>query len=316
MATQRQIELAFLNSIRSINDGVQYSSLRDAIRRGDYQAVLAAVDVEDAAFDPLRLALTETYAEGGVNAITGQRWPVPVRWNSATPQAEYYARTVVGGHITVITNDMRDAVRWTVGDGLAFGRSKDRIALDIAGRIGASGRREGGMIGLNRPQAEWVASMRRSLETDPATAMRFKGWDRRFNKLVNSGNPLTADQIDRITGVYTNKLLLSRGRTIARTERGLAINMGRMEGWRQALVKTGIPDRAVIKEWWHTGRSMIDRVTHQAANGQKVRGLNALFNVGGVFMTCPHDPAAPVGEVVNCECQVKIALDKNWRQYG
>ena len=316
MASETQIQRAFLASIRSITNNVQYSAMRDAIRRGDYDAVIMAVDVDDAAFDNLRGLLTQTYAEGGVNAITGERWPVTVRWNSATPQAEDYARRVVGDHITRITTDMRDAIRWTVGDGIAFGRSKDRIALDIAGRIGASGRREGGMIGLNRMQSEWVASMRRSLETDPVTAMRFKGWDRRFNKLVNSGQPLTAEQIDRITGVYTNKLLLSRGRTIARTERGLAINMGRMEGWRQALVKTGIPDRAVIKEWWHTGRSMIDRVTHQAANGQKVRGLNSLFNVGGVFMTCPHDPAAPVGEVVNCECQVKIALDKNWRAYG
>ena len=316
MASETQIQRAFLASIRSITNNVQYSAMRDAIRRGDYDAVIRAVDVDDAAFDNLRGLLTQTYAEGGVNAITGKRWPVTVRWNSATPQAEDYARRVVGDHITRVTTDMRDAIRWTVGDGLAFGRSKDRIALDIAGRIGASGRREGGMIGLNRNQAEWVSSMRRSLETDPATAMRFKGWDRRFNKLVNSGQPLTAAQIDRITGVYTNKLLLSRGRTIARTERGLAVNMGRMEGWRQALVKTGIPDYAVIKEWWHTGRSSVDRVTHQAANGDTVRGLNSLFNVGGVMMTAPHDPTAQAKDVINCECEVRIRLDKNWRAYG
>lgn len=310
MATNRQIQLAFLKSIQEINDGVQYSELRDAIRRGDYDTVLQSVDIDEAAFDPLRLALTETYAEGGVNAITGQRWPVPVRWNSATPQAEYYARNVVGGHITVITNDMRDAVRWTVGDGLAFGRSRDRIALDIAGRIGASGRREGGMIGLNSPQAEWVASMRRSLETDPATAMRFKGWDRRFNKLVNSGQPLTAAQIDRITGVYTNKLLLSRGRTIARTERGLAVNMGRMEGWRQALDKTGIPESEVEKEWRHDGNSLHDRLTHLSISGTKVIGLSTPFSVDGELMQYPHDPAASAKNVINCLCEVRIGLKR------
>ena len=316
MATQNQIQAAFLNSIRSVSDGVQYTALRDAIRVGDYGAALAAIDVEDAAFEPLRAALTETYAQGGVDAITGQRWPTTVRWNSATPQAETYARTTVGEHITVITTDMRDAIRWTVGDGLALGRSRDRIALDIAGRIGASGKREGGMIGLNRNQAAWVANMRRSLETNPETAMRFKGWDKRFTSLVTSGKPLTAAQIDRITGVYTNKLLLSRGRTIARTERGLALNMGAMEGWRQALAKTGISDLAVIKEWIHTGRSAVDRITHQAANGQKVRGLNTMFDIGGVLMLMPHDPNAMAKDVINCECLVKISLDKNWRQYG
>ena len=316
MATEKQIQTAFLNSIRNITDGVKYSELRDALRSGDYFAALNAIDIDDAAFDPLRVALTQTYAEGGINAVTGQKWPVPVRWNSATPQAETYARDIVGGKITRITEGMQAAIQQTIGDGIAFGRSRDRIALDIAGRIGVNGKREGGMIGLNSNQSKWLSNMRQSLETDPASAKRFKGWDRRFNKVVDAGKPLTAQQIDRITQNYTNKLLLSRGRTIARTERGLAINAGRMEGWRQALAKTGLPDQAVIKEWWHTGRSLIDRVTHMSANGQKVRGLNTPFNIGGVMMQFPHDPAAMAKDVINCECEVKLYLDKNWRAYG
>lgn len=48
MATQNQIQVAFLASIRSITDGVQYSALRDAIRRGDYAAVLGLTRSEGA----------------------------------------------------------------------------------------------------------------------------------------------------------------------------------------------------------------------------------------------------------------------------
>ena len=316
MATDTQIQKAFLRAIQGIVDATQYSRLREAIAAGDYAAALAAIDFDQAAFDEMRGLILETYAQGGVSAITGQKWPVAVRWNSATPQSERFAREVVGEHITRITADARDAIRWTIGDGLAFGRSTNRIALDIAGRIGASGRREGGMIGLNRMQAEWVASMRRSLETDPQSATRFKGWDNRYNKLIASDKPLTKDQIDRITQSYTNKLLLSRGRTIARTERGLAINMGRMEGYRQAAAKAGIPESALIKEWLHLGVNQVDRLSHLANNGVKVRGLNTPFQVSGLVCQYPHDPVLPAGEVISCGCQVKVTLPKNWRSYG
>lgn len=312
MPTQNKIQAAFLNSIRTITDGVQYSQLRDAIRRGDYQAVLGAIDVDEAAFDPLRLALTQTYAEGGVNAITGQRWPVPVRWNSVTPEAEFYARNIIGGHITIITNDMKEAVRWTMGDGIALGRSNNKIALDIVGRMGKSGRREGGIVGLNRPQAQWVANARRELEAgDYAAWNRRTLKDKRFK--FSTDKPPTPEQIDRAVQSYSNRMLLSRGLTIARTERGAAVNRGMMEGYRQASMKTGIPLTAFKKTWIHTGAHRYERMAHLLANGETVQGLNTPFIIGGTFMQCPHDVGAPASEVINCSCRFKVSIPKGWR---
>lgn len=310
MATEQQLHREFMRAIRDIQDGVKYNALRDAIARGDYLSAIAAVDIDDAAFDGLRAMIMQTYAEGGVNAITGTRWPVNTRWNSATAESEYFARNVVGADITKITDDMRDAVRWMMGDGIALGRSNNRIALDIVGRVGVSGRREGGIVGLNEGRAKWVADYRKKLEQGLGVDNRLVTASER--KLIERGN-LTQRQIDRMVQSYANRQLLSRGNTIARTERGLALNMGAMEGWRQGAEKSGIPLWAMVKEWRHEGFNRVDRMTHVAANGDKVQGLYTPFNVGGYSCQYPHDPSLPASEVVNCGCRVKVTVPRNWR---
>lgn len=312
MATEAQLQAAFRRGVRDTVDNAHFSALKDAIGRGDYQAALNAVDIDDAAFDDLRRLILETYAQGGIDAQTGTRWPVPVRWNSATPEAEAFARNVVGQNITLITSDMRDAVRWTMGDGIAFGRSSNRIALDIVGRVGASGRREGGIVGLNQQQAQWVANARRYLESGDYAAWERMGLrDKRFR--FSADKPPTAAQIERAVQYYSNRMLRSRGLTIARTERGLAVNMGAYEGYRQAAARSGIPLTALEKEWLHNGMHVHERLTHVAAHHQKVRGLDTPFQVGGYRPLYPHDPALPASEVINCDCRFKVRVPKNWR---
>lgn len=309
MASERQIENAFIKGVRSITDAIKVTRLREAIDAHDYNAVLDIVDIDDAAFDEMRGLIMQTYAEAGTTEISKQRFPVPVRWNSANPRVEEFARNQIGGDITNITESMRQAVRETVADGYAFGRSPNKVALDIAGRVDASGTRKGGIVGLNAQQAQWVANMRRALEEGPSSALRYGLRDRRFDALLRRSEALTQEQIDRITRQYSNKLLLSRGKAIAVTERGLAVNGGLIEAWRQAAERVGFDVDRLVKEWRHTGRAVEDRPGHLRANGQKVTGLNTNFTVNGVPMIHPHDPNAPASEVVNCRCEVKI----KWR---
>lgn len=314
MASEAQIKAAYLRAIRSIVDGSQFVKLRDAISSGNYEAAISAVDIDDAAFDEFRALLIETYAQSGVNEVTGQKWPVSVRYNSASPYAERYAREVVGQHITYITEEMRNSVRWTIGDGVAFGRSFNRIALDIVGRIGPAGNRVGGIVGLNQQQSEWVANMRRYIQDGNIAAVKsMTRRDKRYDAMIERGG-LTDAQIDKIVGRYSDRLLLSRGLTIARTERMLAVNQGRIDAWRQAADKVGIQHSALVKKWRHTGRAVMDRITHQLANGQTVQGLDTPFNIGGFLMQYPHDPAAPASQCINCMCEVDIKLPKGFRR--
>lgn len=313
MPTEAAIAKAFRNGVSLIADDAQVAALGDAIRRGDYASALAAVDIDDAAFDELRAMIVETYGQGGVNAQTGVRWPVNVRWNSATPEAEYFARNVVGRNITWITEDMRSAVRWTMGDGIALGRSNNRIALDIVGRVGASGRREGGIVGLNQKQAQWVADYRRKLEQGaPINNKLLTAAER---KLIERGD-LSPAQIDRLVQSYSNRVLLSRGKTIARTERGLAINMGTMEGYRQGAEKAGIPLAALRKSWVHQGSHVHERWHHVALSNAPARSFTEPFYSNGFACQMPHDPALPASEVVNCDCRVRVSVPRNWRSYG
>lgn len=315
MATEAQLQKAFQNGARLIADQAAVGRLKDALRRGDLTAAMSAVNVDEAAWDELRVLLVQTYAEGGVSEVSGMATADRPRWNSASPRAEEYARNVIGGHITRITNDAREAVRWTIGDSVAFGRSVDRTALDIVGRVGPSGR-TGGIVGLNRQQAEWVANMRRWLAEDPARALAYSKRDRRFDATIRKaidGKTLTASQIDQITARYSDNLLRVRGLTIARTERGSAINAGRYEAWMQAAERAGMPLQAIWKEWRHSSRMMEPRLSHIAANGDRVQGLETPFNIGGVMAQYPHHPGLPASEVINCGCTVRYGINRRWR---
>lgn len=306
MTTETRIDNAFRASIRSVTDEVTIGLLHDALARGDVQGALEVIDLEPAAFEPLRNILVQTYADAGAQATEGLRG---VRWNSASPRAEDYARNRIGTEITRITDDSLAAIRNHIADGYAFGRTPNRMALDLVGRIGPSGRREGGLIGLSRPQEQWVRNMREALELKPESALRFTRRDRRFDGLLKSGKPLTKSQIDNILTSYKNRLLLSRAKSIAVTERGAAINNGRMDAYKNAADKYGLPYSAIVKTWVHTGRAVFDRPTHQQANGQIVQGADTPFIIGGIAMQHPHDPFAPASETVNCRCEVKLWLE-------
>lgn len=316
MTTLAQIERAFRKGVARITDEIRIGELREALDAGDYGAILNAVDIEPAAFDELRVLLVQVYAEGGISEITGMPYRDRPRWNSATTQGERFARDQIGGKITLITEDMRVAVRETVADGYALGRSHSRMALDIAGRMGPGGRRVGGIVGLNAQQAGYVANMRRYLDVWPdwpsikRMTLRDKRFDAMIKRAYEDGRPLTKDQIDRITQAYSNRLLRHRGEVIARTERGSADNAGRMEAWRQAADKLGLPYDRIVKTWVHSSRMMYPRDAHLALAGTDVVGLDGFFDVNGHMATRPYDPILPASEVVNCGCSLKFRLIK------
>lgn len=303
-----------MSGVSLITDQIRIGQLRDALDSGDYAAILNAVDIEPAVFDELRGLLVQVYAEGGISEVSGMPYRDRPRWNSATPEGERFAREQIGGHITRITDDMRDAVRATVADGYALGRSHSRMALDIAGRMGPGGRRVGGIVGLNAQQAGYVNNMRRYLDVWPdwpsikRMTLRDKRFDGMIRRAYETGVPLTKDQIDRITQSYSNRMLLHRGKVIARTERGSADNAGRMEAWRQAADKAGLPYDRIVKRWVHSSRMMHPRDAHLALAGTEVEGLDGVFDVNGYMAQRPYDPILPASEVVSCGCSIRYRL--------
>jgi hypothetical protein len=215
-----------------------------------------------------------------------------------------------------ITRETIEVVRNTIADGYALGRTRNRIATDLIGRLDGKVR-VGGTIGLSDHQRQWVTNMRGYLVSDPMRALDMTKRDRRFDRLIKSsvrdGKPLTQSQIDNIARQYADKLLKSRALTVARTETYRAIEEGRYEAWKQALEKTGVPDQFIIRTWIHTGRSVKDRPSHIAHSGKTVRGMTFPFVLNnGVAMLHPHDTSFGAGarDVINCACQCKYSIDR------
>lgn len=326
------IRRAFDRAVREIRDGAKLTALRDALRRGDIEGAIDAIDIDNAAFGELRGAILEVYAKTGNAQLNNVSWIYPdgtkaiVRWNMASPRAEEYARQIGTGLITNTTIDMNAAIRDVIADGYAFGRSFDTIARDIVGRVGPSGNRSGGVIGLSRQQTNWLLSLRRKLaEGDYRGALdmqllKDKRLRAMLEKAISDKRRISADQIGRILRNYERNALMMRGLTIARTEMQKAIEEGKYEAWKQALEKTGVPEQFVIREWRHTGRAVHDRPWHQTYHGTTVRGLQFPFVLpSGAALMHPHDTSLGAGprEVINCMCQCKYSLDrkgiKEWR---
>ena len=149
---------------------------------------------------------------------------------------------MVGRDITNITDQTRRAVLEAMADGYSKGQGPRQIALDVVGRIGDNGRRTGGIVGLNAPQARAVISMRSRLSSgDLKSVLSMTKRDRRFDKTIRkhieNGTTPTSKQIERWTGRYSDRLLKLRGDTIARFETAQSVEMARVDGFRQGMKK-------------------------------------------------------------------------------
>lgn len=324
----KKLVKSFLNGTSDIADNARLAEIERAMQFGPDE-VIRIMNIDATAFNEFRAELLQVYGNSGIDTITGQTWRYSngaravVRWNTLSPRVETYARERIGGLIQNITEETIGNVRNTIADGYALGRSRNRIATDLIGRL-QDGKRIGGVIGISEQQRQWVGNMRAALMSDPIKALDYTKRDMRFDtvikKAAKDGKPLSLAQIDRITSQYSDKLLKSRGLTIARTEAAKAIEEGKYEAWKQALEKTGIPEQFVIRTWNHRGRGVKDRPSHVAMNGKSIRGLTFPFVLNdGTAMLTPHDTTYGAGpnHIVNCDCVADYSIDRkgiaSWR---
>lgn len=318
---------AFLASMDDISNSIILSEVERFIAMGDVDAAIRALNIDDAAFTPLRNAMINAYQQGGslgatafktAKDIYGTR--VLVRFDVTNPAAERQISKMAGDLITNISTQSKNAVRQTILQGYQAGQGPRNIALDVAGRINsATGRRAGGILTLSDSQAVNATNYRaRLLSGDPAEmrkALGMKLRDRRFDsavrKAIKAGNPLDKATADKLFGRYTNRALKLRAETIARTETGNAVMTANHEAFTQGLAKTGYTEQAVTRIWRDVSDSRV-RHTHAAMDGQAVQGLTAPFvTPAGSQLMHPLDASlgAPASEYVNCRCIEETNID-------
>jgi uncharacterized protein with gpF-like domain len=295
-----EVRDAFIAAISEVRDNIDLSSLIARLERGDIEGAIRALHIEDASFSPLAEALRKAFAEGGaatVNRIPNLRLPtgerVVIRFDLRNPIAERVTATQVGGLIREVSRQTVAGVRSALTAGLMEGKNPRTTALDIAGRINrATGRREGGLVGLTEFQVERAR----------AYAL----------KLATSGIP--AAKAVPIFRRYLNKALLVRAETIARTETMTALSQAQEEAFRQNIESGKVDPEAVTCRWVATSDNRT-RDTHRAMDGQEVAWGELFVSPSGATLRYPGDPSAPPEERINCRCTRLLNIDylRNFR---
>lgn len=152
-------------------------------------------------------------------------------------------------------------------------------------------------FGLTTAQEQAVTAYRNALETGSKRAIDTIFRDRRGDAAIQSGRPLTAEQIDRMVATYRRRMLQARGKTLANIEGGRAWNVGRAEAIAQVA--------ALYEGVWNTVGDDRVRASHVAMDGQ-VQPFGGVYISGlGNMLKYPHDPIAPIADTINCRCWIE-----------
>jgi len=323
-ATRRQLEAfldsleppirdAFLEAIRTIVGAASIGRLTTAIELNDITAVMSAAGMRVSSWDSVTEAVRRAYIESGQFTMAAD---VPARFgagfNITNQRALEWVSRYSAELVTYISTEQGDVIQSILTSGMEAGRNPRSIALDIVGRIDPrTQRRTGGVIGLNRPQAAAAQKARIQLNDLDSAYFQRKLRDRRFDSMVRraieSGEPLSQADIDRITGRYADRLLKLRGDTIGRTEALTAMNEAADESLRQ-VVEEGLAPADAVKRIWRHSFSQNERPGHLEMSGEAV-GIDEPFTnpVTGVQLMRPG--SGPASEVINCRCVVEHEID-------
>lgn len=317
---QQAILKGWIKSVAGMKADTQLKLLEAKIEANDIDGIINSLGIKRASFEEFETAISESYYAGGIyTAAKIGKIPVPdgalvFKFDVRDPQAEKWIRDHSSNLIVEIIADQKDAVRTMLDAGLVAGNNPRTSALDLVGRINqATGKRLGGVVGLTNQQAQWVVSAREELiELNPnylTRALRDKRFDAAFNKALESGKPLTKEQINNAIAQLENRALRYRGENIARTESLNALRAGQFQAVDQAIEIGEVDTRDAVKVWDASGDGRT-RDSHAYAEGQTVPTKQP-FMIGGSLMMFPGDSSlgAPASQVINCRCRSQYKID-------
>ena len=322
-----ETERAFLEAVEDIKSEIILREIVERLERQDIDGAIEALHIEPSAFRPLSEALRQAFNQGGI--LTIQNMPrlsdpmggrVVLRWDVGNQRAEANIRELSSTLITEVTESTKEAVRETILSGYSQRQGPRTIALDLVGRQSAvTKRREGGVIGLNRPQAELIERTRINLLSgDPALMAKYltlktrdKRYDGAVRRAIAAGKPLDAETLNKVLMRLRDRNLRLRGETIARTETMTSVMAAKHEAYQQGLDAAGRDASLVTRKWRSAGDRRV-RHTHMVMNGQVVQGMDLAFqSPSGAMLRYPGDTSLGAGanEIIACRCDVEYTFD-------
>lgn len=219
------------------------------------------------------------------------------RFSILNPKTAAFVQQYEFNLIREISGETLQAVRNSVFDGVITGQNPRETARDF--------RRT---IGLTSQQERAVRNYRSYLENLDSQALRRELRDKRFDstirRAIDNNDPLSKEQVDRMTGRYREKSIRYRSEVIARTESMRATSIGNQEAMDQ-MVEQGAVDPNMRKFWVISPDERV-RSAHTKIGSMNPEGVE----VSGTFITplgplrFPRDPSGTAKNTIQCRCAV------------
>lgn len=321
-----QVAAAFRAAMANWRDAMDMAAFIRALSNNDIASAIAALHLDPAALSPFLNAINEAYEATGT--VTAAQWPrvrspetnarFNIMFNGRDPIAEAWLRYNSSELIANITSKQVEAIRVMLTAGLEAGDNPTTTALDIVGRIGQNGKRQGGVIGLSAPQSEYLANAKAELRSVDSEllrnylnrALRDKRFDGAVERAIESGKKIEAETVTRMLVSYSNRMLKLRGDTIGRSETLPALHAAQEEAVRQGIASGAFRAQDVTKTWRSAHDARV-RNSHARMDGQKVAFDRPFLTPDGWQMKYPGDQSmgAPASETIACRCMAVIKVD-------
>lgn len=309
------IQKAFLDAMNNRARSINLVELAAAIEGRDFDRALNIAGITRADMFMFDVALTQAYAAGGQTVpAAAPAFALSFGFDGRATRAEEWARVHVGGLVTEIVEEQRQQLREVIGQQIAEGVNPRKAAVQIAGQT-LNGSRQGGFIGLSRPQMAYLETARKELAELDSNYFTRKLRDKRFDglvrKAIKEGKALSQADIERVASRYSDRLLKHRADVIARTESITALRAGRREGVLQG-VEAGSIAADSINRVWNATMDARTRPDHTTMNGKMVEGMNEPFVLpDGSQMLYPGDTSlgASASQTIQCRCYDEYVVD-------
>lgn len=309
-----RLRKAFLDAVYQLRNAAQLENIARRLIANDIEGAVSAAGLNPVAFRQLDVQTSLAFESSGnitaklipivADGVTGVRQVF--RFDMANPDARNWLHEHSSQFVTQILDDQRNMIREFLAQAITDGVNPRSTALKLVGIINkATGKREGGIIGLTTSQMQWVRNYEAELRAGSLGALTRQLRDRRFDPSVRaaaaSGEPISDSTITAMVKAYSNRALQMRGEAIARTETVLALHQAQNQAMQQAI-DSGIIQAQAVSFSWHTAHDERVRDSHESMDGQRRRLGDPFVDGDGNLLEYPGDPSAPAETTINCRC--------------
>lgn len=313
-----EVQQAYLDQVAQTVRYVSISELEQAVEDNDEDRIAEILSL--GLFALLVERLRAVYARGANKELVAVIIPgVRREIDMGHPDVTSFLANQADALREQAAREQAEAVRVVLSMGRGRGDTARTAALNLAGRMSKqTGRRTGGVVGLNGPAAEAVERSRDQLASgDPGQLRNYltrvrrdPAFDAAVRESISTGKPIAQATIDRAAAAYARRLLSTYAEALAQTNTAEAYNKGREEGWKQLTARSN--GMYTFAKKWKTTMDGRERNTHGAMNGQTVMAEQAFTSPSGAMLMFPGDTSlgAPLNERIRCRCVVEYSLRK------